>query len=218
MENGARYVFNEAPAGTVSVFPQGAIHFEQNNGCDPVMFVAAFNNEDAGVTALAQRVFGIAPDIIGAALGGLTPEEVATIEAKIPNNIALGADECLKRCNITRPTLQAVSQRQTRNAGNALPSGFSGVADTPALYPANATIPAAGALAAAPARNLDSVSSGGDSSTTGNGSISPLALALIIINGVFVASALVAIGVWVKRRSAKKDNLGKYMAPGDIHK
>lgn len=38
MENGARFVFNEAHAGTVSVFPQGAIHFEQNTGCGMSLF------------------------------------------------------------------------------------------------------------------------------------------------------------------------------------
>lgn len=86
------------------------------------MFIAGFNHEDAGVTALAQRVFGLPPDILGAALGGLTPEEVAKIEAIIPNNIALGAEECLVRCGITRPAAQMTSQRQGRNAGNALPA------------------------------------------------------------------------------------------------
>lgn len=33
MENGARFVMNDVPAGSAAVFPKGAIHFEMNNGC-----------------------------------------------------------------------------------------------------------------------------------------------------------------------------------------
>lgn len=75
-ENGARFVFNDVPAGAATVFPKGAIHFEMNLECgecfllnivtyitviltkhvvEPTLFVAAFNNEDPGVLALAQR-------------------------------------------------------------------------------------------------------------------------------------------------------------------
>jgi hypothetical protein len=32
-ENGARFVFNNVPAGSATVFPQGAIHFEMNLDC-----------------------------------------------------------------------------------------------------------------------------------------------------------------------------------------
>ncbi|TDL25323.1 RmlC-like cupin [Rickenella mellea] len=125
-ENGARFVFNDVPAGSVTIFPQGVIHFEQNQGCEPAMFVAAFNHEDPGVDQIAQRYFGLPPDVVGATLGGLGVEEVAGLEAKIPNNVAYGTDECLKRCGLTRPDPQLTSQRQPRNDGNVLPAGFSG--------------------------------------------------------------------------------------------
>jgi hypothetical protein len=32
-ENNARFVFNDVPAGSVTVFPKGAIHFEMNMDC-----------------------------------------------------------------------------------------------------------------------------------------------------------------------------------------
>jgi Cupin len=32
-ENGARFVFNDVPAGSATVFPRGAIHFEMNLEC-----------------------------------------------------------------------------------------------------------------------------------------------------------------------------------------
>lgn len=253
MENGARFVFNDAHAGTVSVFPAGAIHFEQNNGCDPVMFVAHFNHEDAGVTALAQRFFGLPPDIVGAALGGLTPEEIAEIETKIPNNIALGSEECLKRCGITRPALQLTSQQQGRNPGNALPAGFSNVKEAEDLYPATGirfpessvgynvhpSSVAAPTSSSTPYQSSASyyaysyyassdsadypVSSqapglhaalgeSSDSSTSNQFVATPLLIALVAVNGVFVIAALAAMVVCLRRR-AVGDRRGKYVQP-----
>ena len=40
-ENNARFVFNTLEAGTAQVFLQGSIHYQQNELCDPVMFVGA---------------------------------------------------------------------------------------------------------------------------------------------------------------------------------
>jgi len=118
-ENGARFIYNEVPAGSATVFPKGVIHFEQNQGCEPMIFVAAFNNEDPGVLQIAQRFFGLPPAVVGAALN-IGVQEVVDIEAWIPDNVALGVDECLKRCGIKR-TQQPTTQRQPRVAGNALP-------------------------------------------------------------------------------------------------
>lgn len=39
--------------------------------------------------SVAQRYFGLPPDIVGAALGGLGVEEVGGLEALIPDNIAV---------------------------------------------------------------------------------------------------------------------------------
>jgi oxalate decarboxylase/phosphoglucose isomerase-like protein (cupin superfamily) len=233
MENGARFVFNDAHAGTVSVFPAGAIHFEQNDGCDPVMFVAAFNHEDAGVTAVAQRFFGLPPDIVGADLGGLTPEEVAAIEVKIPNNIALGADECLQRCGITRPALQLTSQQQGRNPGNALPAGFSSVSEAADLYPSTGIrfaestrgqnappksvavpAPSSHAMSALGASKSAGVlgALGDESSGSTTFATSPVLIALVVVNGVFVIAALTAMVICLRRRSVG-DKRGKYVQP-----
>ena len=97
------------------------------------MFVAAFNDEDPGVLQVAQRYFGIPPDIVGATLNGLGVEFVAGLEALIPNNLAMGADECLQRCGLQRPSTPQNSQRQARVSGNALPSvtQFLGALATP---------------------------------------------------------------------------------------
>ncbi|KAI0043628.1 RmlC-like cupin [Auriscalpium vulgare] len=122
VENGARFIDIEIAPGSATVFPQGAIHFEMNPSCEPAMFVAGFNHEDPGVQQVAQRYFGLPPDIVGATLGGLGVVEVADLESKIPDNIAFGAEECLTRCGITR-TNQPTLQRQPRVSGNAFPDG-----------------------------------------------------------------------------------------------
>ncbi|KAI0033515.1 RmlC-like cupin domain-containing protein, partial [Vararia minispora EC-137] len=100
VENGARFAEIDIAPGSATVFPQGAIHFEMNPSCEPAMFVAAFNGEDPGVNQVAQRFFGLPPDIVGATLGGLGVEEVAGLEALIPDNVAYGAQDCLQRCGI----------------------------------------------------------------------------------------------------------------------
>ena len=144
MENGARFVPVELAAGSAAVFPQGAIHFEMNPTCEPAMFVAAFNNEDPGVQQVAQRFFGLPPDIVGAALGGLGVQEVADLEAFSPDNVVLGVDECLQRCGIER-TAQPGGQRQPRVSANAFPEDVQasnvynlvGVATSTASAPAS---------------------------------------------------------------------------------
>ena len=37
MENGARFVMNDVPAGSAAIFPKGAIHFEMNTGCGQLL-------------------------------------------------------------------------------------------------------------------------------------------------------------------------------------
>ncbi|KAJ6488087.1 RmlC-like cupin domain-containing protein [Mycena vulgaris] len=122
-ENGARFVVNELPPGSMTVFPQGAIHFEVNEGCQPAMFVAGFNNEDPGVLSIAQRFFGLPPDIVGVTMGNLGVEQVKGLEAMIPDNVAAGLQACLQKCGRARPPAQPTAQHQPRVSGNAFPTG-----------------------------------------------------------------------------------------------
>eukprot|EP00607_Mallomonas_marina_P010118 CAMPEP_0182420054 /NCGR_PEP_ID=MMETSP1167-20130531/4568_1 /TAXON_ID=2988 /ORGANISM="Mallomonas Sp, Strain CCMP3275" /LENGTH=226 /DNA_ID=CAMNT_0024595473 /DNA_START=346 /DNA_END=1027 /DNA_ORIENTATION=- len=108
LENGARTITNELSAGQAAVFPQGSIHFEQNLGCDSVLFVAAFSDEDPGVTQTAERFFGLSEDFVGASLGGLGVEEVRQIRDNIPASVALGTAECRARCGIEDPSEEAM--------------------------------------------------------------------------------------------------------------
>ncbi|QRV95576.1 spherulin-1A protein [Ceratobasidium sp. AG-Ba] len=102
-ENGARFVNNTIEVGQATVFPMGSVHFQQNLGCDPAIFVAGFANEDPGTLQIAQGFFQkLPPDTVSATLGELGVEEVQDISEKIPANIAFGVAECVKRCKVDR--------------------------------------------------------------------------------------------------------------------
>ena len=97
-ENGARFVMNTLNPGQATLFPRGAIHFEQNLGCQPAMFVAAFSDEDPGVSQLTNLA-DLPVDIVQAVLGE-SNADVQHLISGIPKNIALGVEECLQRCGI----------------------------------------------------------------------------------------------------------------------
>ena len=93
---------NTVEPGQATLFPRGAIHFEQNLGCDPVIFVAAFGDEDPGTSTVASNFFTLPSDIVGATFGGLSTTEVEGLAGAIPKNVAYGRDECLARCGLPR--------------------------------------------------------------------------------------------------------------------
>lgn len=41
-ENGSRFVFNTIYPGQASVFPQGSVHYQSNEGCEPMTFVCEY--------------------------------------------------------------------------------------------------------------------------------------------------------------------------------
>lgn len=99
--NGARFVMNDLQPGQATIFPQAAIHFEQNLGCDTVMFVAAFSDEDPGVTQLANQFFNLPSDIVEATLGDQANRfNVQNIQMAIPDNVAFGVEDCLQKCGL----------------------------------------------------------------------------------------------------------------------
>ncbi|KAF7338702.1 RmlC-like cupin [Mycena sanguinolenta] len=123
-ENGGRFIMTDLQPGQMTIFPQGSIHFQINEGCEPALFVSGLNSEDPGALQIAQRFFGLPPDIVAATLGDIGIEEVMGLNDLIPDSVALGTDECLQRCGITR-TSQPTTQQQTRVSGNAFPSGVT---------------------------------------------------------------------------------------------
>ncbi|CAF3134329.1 unnamed protein product [Rotaria sp. Silwood2] len=100
-ENGVSFVTNRVKRGTAAIFPQGAIHFEQNLNCVPATFVAAFNSEDPGVLTIANTFFGGLPaTVVGASLGGLNISTIEDIRMAVAKNPSVGIAECRKRCGL----------------------------------------------------------------------------------------------------------------------
>jgi len=101
-ENGVRVVVNDLSPGQATIFPRGAIHFEQNLGCEPMIFVAAFSAEDPGTTSLANNFFRLPSDVVLATLGDYhLGQDVEEVEMEIPESVAFGIQECLQRCGLT---------------------------------------------------------------------------------------------------------------------
>ncbi|RUS15328.1 spherulin 1a [Endogone sp. FLAS-F59071] len=100
-ENGAVFVMNTVEKGMATIFPQGSIHFQQNLDCEDAIFVAAFNNEDPGVSTIDTNFIGGLPaEIVGSALGNLGIKEADDLKKYVPKNPAIGIEECRKRCNL----------------------------------------------------------------------------------------------------------------------
>lgn len=88
--------------GTIK--PQGAIHYEFNDHCEPAVFITGLSNEDPGVSRTAQHFFAEEPEMVDADLGFpkfSTSDSTTKFARTIPAAFALGAEECLKRCGIT---------------------------------------------------------------------------------------------------------------------
>ena len=86
-----------------AILPQGSIHFEFNDNCEPAVFIAAFSNEDPGLSTIGKNFFSLDPDIVDADLGFpdfLDHTNIAQFAQSIPKSFALGAKACLDRCNI----------------------------------------------------------------------------------------------------------------------
>jgi len=102
LENGAHFIGHNLTAGMMTIFPQGSIHFEQNENCEPAMFVAAFNNEDPGVQTTTLSYFGLPSDIAAVGLGA-NATLVQQLSLALAKNPALGVEECRIRCGL--PTI-----------------------------------------------------------------------------------------------------------------
>jgi oxalate decarboxylase/phosphoglucose isomerase-like protein (cupin superfamily) len=88
-----------------TVFPQGSIHYQVNPGCAPATFVATLNSEDPGTSQIAQNFFGLNGDVVSATLGfpsSFDGKDLESFRKMIPANLALGVEQCLKRCGIPK--------------------------------------------------------------------------------------------------------------------
>ncbi|KAF4335182.1 hypothetical protein FBEOM_10967 [Fusarium beomiforme] len=108
LENGLTdQVSTTLPQYSLTVYPQGSIHYQFNPGCEEAIFVAGFNHEDPGTSQVVQNIFALNPDILNATLGfptSIDGKDIEKFKALIPKSVALGVDDCLKKCNLTAAT------------------------------------------------------------------------------------------------------------------
>ncbi|EXF76285.1 cupin [Colletotrichum fioriniae PJ7] len=87
-------------------FYQGSLHTQFNPGCGDAVFVASFASEDFGTGQVADETFALTDDVIAATFGqSIAGADIDRVRKAIPASIALGVDECLKKCNIQKRAL-----------------------------------------------------------------------------------------------------------------
>jgi len=87
-----------------TAFPQGSIHWQQNNDCYPAVAIAGLNSEDPGASSIAQNfLINTSGDIVDASLGfpkQIDQNNFADFKKAIPVTLAQGVEQCLIRCNL----------------------------------------------------------------------------------------------------------------------
>ncbi|KAF4974197.1 hypothetical protein FZEAL_8875 [Fusarium zealandicum] len=98
-----RVIRAELKANMMTPFYQGSVHTQFNPDCEPATFVASFAAEDFGTGQIADETFALSDDVIAATFGqSIAGEDIDRVRQAIPMSIALGVDECLKKCGIEK--------------------------------------------------------------------------------------------------------------------
>lgn len=99
-----REILNTLEQLDSTVFYQGSVHSQFNPNCEPAVFVAAFNSEDAGTGQVAQELFGASNTDATAAVFGnqVSGADIDQVRSQISTNVALGVEQCLKKCGIAK--------------------------------------------------------------------------------------------------------------------
>jgi len=95
-------ITSELSAFQGTVFPQGSIHFQFNDNCEPATFVATLSSEDPGTSQIAQNFFFLDEDVVSVVLGDVQQIDGSNIEdfrTTLPPNLVQAVDSCLARCN-----------------------------------------------------------------------------------------------------------------------
>ncbi|CAF3429131.1 unnamed protein product [Rotaria sp. Silwood2] len=88
-------------AGQGTTFPPGALHFEQNIGCDEAIVVAAFNSEDPGTAQLTEGIKALPLDILAASFGNIPQNQILQLRNNFPKTPARGVQSCYKACGLS---------------------------------------------------------------------------------------------------------------------
>ncbi len=99
---------NQEVAGTLNkfqatAFSSGSIHYQFNNGCQPAVFVAAFNSANPGTSSVAQGFFSLNAEVVNATLGPAVSVAGGSLEELrklIPESLTQDVRSCLVRCRL----------------------------------------------------------------------------------------------------------------------
>ncbi|KAK1997242.1 RmlC-like cupin [Colletotrichum falcatum] len=101
-----RVIRTELGPFQMTPFYQGSLHTQFNPDCEDAIFVASFAAEDFGTGQVADSTFALSDDVIAATFGqSIAGADIDRVRKAIPKSIALGVDECLKKCNIKKRSL-----------------------------------------------------------------------------------------------------------------
>lgn len=101
-----RVIRTELKANMMTPFYQGSVHTQFNPDCEPATFVAAFAAEDFGTGQIADETFALGDDVIAATFGqSIAGEDIDRVREAIPASIALGVEDCLKKCGIKKRSI-----------------------------------------------------------------------------------------------------------------
>ncbi|KAJ4315214.1 hypothetical protein N0V84_008482 [Fusarium piperis] len=101
-----RVIRTELSANMMTPFYQGSVHTQFNPDCEPATFVAAFAAEDFGTGQIADETFALSDDVIAATFGQtIAGEDIDRVRDAIPASIALGVEDCLKKCGIKKRSI-----------------------------------------------------------------------------------------------------------------
>jgi hypothetical protein len=112
-ENGAVLISNNLTAYEATMFAKGSIHLEFNPGCEAATFVAAFNDNDPGVSLIAPNFFELEEQLVIATLGGdmvFSGADLASVEHGIPASAIYLVQECVQRCGIKPNAKRSIAE------------------------------------------------------------------------------------------------------------
>ncbi|SMQ51646.1 unnamed protein product [Zymoseptoria tritici ST99CH_3D1] len=84
-----------------TIFPQGSIHFQFNDQCEPATFIATLNSADPGTSQVAQNFFFLDDRVVDVALGEINQingKNIDQFRTTLPANLVQAVDSCLARC------------------------------------------------------------------------------------------------------------------------
>ena len=111
-ENGTS-VENTIASGSSAVFPQGLVHYQFNDACEPATYTITYNNAEGGTVNIVPALMKLPKAVVMSALGVNETIYEAIVGEAPTTNFIQGPAECLKRCGGSSETsLASVAGRR----------------------------------------------------------------------------------------------------------